>query len=445
MYWMNYFGRLLLGGLILSVPLASAQQMSPDALQQILNRLDTLERQNQALLTEVQELRKAVKAAQANTASETEQLGEKVNVTAQEVKDQEQTKVQSSQRFPLSLTGMFLFDAFATTGQTGYTAQSSGPYGTASPDGATLRQSIIGFDFHGPQLPGGGKIYGSLLTDFFAQANAADVMRIRRGILVFDWGARSVKVGQDRSILAPFEPDSFARVGIPPLAGAGNLWLWRPQVTYEERIPIGSNLRLTLQGSVFETDESYAVPYMPNTISPEPRPALQARAELSDKPTEQSRFSVGVGFHRSSTHFLEQSTPSRVVSVDFRYKPFSRVELTGAFFRGENFANLGGEPPGVTVYEEMVVPIRGAAGWMQAAFPVTSRLTFDVYAGRQVNNRHDLNEYEIARTFNYAGNVLYRIAPNVVLGLEASRDRLEFLMSQPLLANRYDATIAYLF
>jgi len=121
------------------------------------------------------------------------------------------------------------------------------------------------------------------------------------------------------------------------------------------------------------------------------------------------------------------------------------MELTGGFFDGKNFANLGGEPPGVTVKNGIVVPVRGAAGWMQPAFPVTRRITFDIYAGRQVNNQQDLNTYDVARTLNYAGNVLYRIAPNVVLSFEASQNRLQFFMSNPLLTNRYDATVAYLF
>ncbi|MBV8811479.1 MAG: hypothetical protein JO033_22655 [Acidobacteriaceae bacterium] len=444
MSWTNYFGRLLIGGMIVLPVLA--QQTSPDALQQILHRLDTLERQNQALLAEIQELKKAIKTSQESAPAQTEELQEKVNTTQQEVKDQAQTKVEASHRFPVSLTGMFLFDAFATGGQTGYAVQEYGPYGTSSPNGATLRQSIIGFDFRGPQLPGGGKVWGSLQADFFAQVNDTDYMRLRRGIVVFDWRARSLTFGQDRSIIAPLEPDSVARVGIPPLAGAGNLWLWRPQATYEERIPIGADWRLALQGSVFETDESYATSELPSTISPpQPRPAGQVRVEFSDKPRERSRFAVGLGFDHSSTHLLGQSAPSQVVSVDFRYRPFSKMEVTGGFFQGKNFANLGGEPPGVTIENGIVVPIRGAAGWMQAAFPVTPRITFDIYAGRQVNNPHDLNAYEVERTLNYAGNIIYRVAPNVVLSFEASQNRLQFLASSPLLTNRYDATVAYLF
>jgi hypothetical protein len=82
---------------------------------------------------------------------------------------------------------------------------------------------------------------------------------------------------------------------------------------------------------------------------------------------------------------------------------------------------------------------------MQVALPITSRLTFDFYAGRQANNAEDLNDYEFVRTLTYAGNVLYRLSPNVIIGLEASRNQLEYLTGRQLLTNRYDATLAYLF
>jgi hypothetical protein len=120
--------------------------------------------------------------------------------------------------------------------------------------------------------------------------------------------------------------------------------------------------------------------------------------------------------------------------------------LSGTVFHGENFSNLGGASPGFAYNSTgMVIPVRGSAGWVQLAFPVTRRLTFDIYGGRQWNNAGDLNDYGLARTFTYAGNALYRIAPNIVLGFEVSQSRLDFIDIHQALSNRYDATVAYLF
>lgn len=428
--------------------LGRAQQQSPEAFQRILDRLDTLEKQNEALLAEVQQLRAAVKAAQAESAARTQTLQDRSDVTAQQVKDQAQTKVESSQHFPISLTGMLLFDSYLFTGPPDPEYSYLTGYAAGDPSaGATLAQSIIGLEFRGPQLPGGGKVHGSISMDFYSEYRGYNLFRLRRGVLSFDWSRRSFIVGQDKPLIAPLEPTSFARVGVPPLSGAGNLWLWLPQARYEERFPISENTRATAQVSVLETNEFYAAPYLPSNLPMEgARPAIQARFEIQHHWNESSRFAFGIGTHASSSHLIGVSVPSRVISGDAFYKPFEKLEISGTILHGKNFANLGGQPPGVTVQDNgQVIPIRGTAGWMQVALPVTSRLTFDFYAGRQANNAEDLNAYEFVRTLTYAGNVLYRLSPNVVIGLEASRNQLEYLTGRQLLTNRYDATLAYLF
>ncbi len=284
--------------------------------------------------------------------------------------------------------------------------------------------------------------------DFYGEGNTAYNFRIRRGDVSFDWKNRSIVFGQDKSIIAPLQPTSFARVGVPPLSGSGNLWLWRPQVTYEERIPFSKTNTATLQASAFETDESYTAPSLAAPSSLESgRPAVQARVKLQHDWSEQSRVAVGIAGDGSTSHILGQSIPSRVISADLFVKPWSWFELSGTILRGKNFANLGGIPAGVTIVatKQTVIPIRGSAGWLQAAFPLTKRLTFDLYAGKQVNNPRDLSAYEVSKSETFAGNILYRIAPNVVLGFEGARNRVQYLNASTFWIDRYDATVAYLF
>ena len=452
MSWKNCWHKASLFCIFFSIAagiLNAQQQITPDTLQRILDRLDTLEKQNEALLNEVKELRQAVKSAQAEAGAQSERLEEKADVQSEEIKTEAQTKIASSQRFSMSLTGMLLFDTFffQQGNSSTYIPDNYNPYAFGnSPAGATLRQSIIGFDFGGPQLPGGGQVHGSLSMDFWAQAGTNDIFRIRRGVLSFDWKNRSVIVGQDKSLIAPLQPTSFAWVGIPPLSGAGNLWLWRPQVRYEERVPFSASSRAILQAGVLETDESYSAPYLPSSVEIySGRPALEARFAFEHQWSDETRMSIGIGGHASQTHILGQSVPSTVLSLDGLYKPIRHVEFSGTIFHGENFANLGGLPPGITVRDGTPIPIRGTGGWLQLALPLTSRLTFDVYGGRQLNDRNDLDSYEVYRTLTYASNVLYRISPNVIIGFEGSRNDIENFNMQRLLTNRYDATIAYLF
>jgi hypothetical protein len=127
------------------------------------------------------------------------------------------------------------------------------------------------------------------------------------------------------------------------------------------------------------------------------------------------------------------------------YKPSRWIDFSGSVVHGENFSNLGGIPPGFRIDGSSILPIHGTAGWVQVALPVSSRLTFDMYAGRQLNRAADLSAYEVARSLTYAANALYKIAPNIVLGVEAAQDRMDYLNNFGFKTNRYDATAAYLF
>lgn len=453
MSWNSYSRRRALIAtfvFLLRPTLFAQQQPSPETVSRILDRLDQLEKQNEQLLSEIRTLRAEVQKSSAATAQPSSPpLEERVSAAEQRITEQAQTKVEASQRFPITLTGMFLVDAFAGKGSNNplfLDAYSNYALGTPG-GGATLNQSIIGLDFHGPVLPAGGRVNGTLAMDFYGGSDSAYMFRIRRGFVSFDWKNRSIIFGQDKSIIAPLQPTSFARVGIPPLSGSGNLWLWRPQFTYEERVRISTLTKATLQASVFETDESYTRPSATQEYAPQDRPAVQARAEVQHQWSEDLRISAGVSGSGSTSHILGQSVPSRVISADLVIKPVAWFEFSGAVFRGKNFANLGGIPNGVTVLTgtQTIVPIHGSGGWLQAAFPVTSRLTFDVYAGKQVNSPRDLSAFEVLHSQTVAANALYRLAPNVIVGLEAGRNRIEYLNTLNFWSNRYDATVAYLF
>ena len=443
---------------VLSVVLVFGQEpKSADATQKILDRLDALEKQNQALLEEIKSLRHAIQAQQfpqQGTLNDGQQKQEnqeptsdRLDLAERRIEEHEQSKVGTSQRLPVWLTGMVLFDSNLINGTKNYFFQENhGAYTEGSPGGgASLSQSIIGFKFQGPRVAGGGQVNGSISFDFSTRVGDQDVFRIRNGEITFDWRTRSLTVGQDKAIIAPLQPTSFAHVGIPALSGAGNLWLWRPQIKYEERLNLFANTQAVFQGAVLATDETY-IGYLPaNTAFEAVRPAIQERIALRHKANEQTNFSIGIGGHESESHIAGRSVPSRVISADFLYKPFNWMELSGTLLHGENFANLGGLPTGVTVEGNRVIAIRGSAGWLQLALPVTSRLTFDAYTGKQANIARDLTPYQVASTLTYAGNVLYRVGPNVMLGFEGSHERILYLNNIQILANRYDATVAYLF
>jgi len=441
----------LLPGLVIGAEDRTDSQNA--ALQTILQRLTALEDQNRQLLEEVQALRQEMAASrspaqpapQAAVAAPQPSLDERLDVAERRIEEQSQTKVEAAHKFPVTLTGMLLFNAFSNS-----QPNSSNYYlpTTDSPSGGTLRQSTIGLQFQGGGLPGGGKVSGNLVMDFFEPTDHG-WLRIRTGDLSFDWRNRSFSVGQYSPLISPYQPSSFAEVGIPPLAGAGNLWLWLPQARYEERIHLSAATGITGQLAVLETQETYA--QNPNVhydgFQPN-RPALEGRAAFWHKFDDERRFEVGAGFHVSTTYVLYASVPSRVYSVDWLAVPWSKLRLTGTMFRGENFANLGGLPPGFKVvdpYQPFVEPVQGGGGWAQASSPITSRLTLNIFGGIQNNRVTDLTFGGVVQNFSYAGNLMYRISPNVIISFEALQARTRLLSEPEQVRNRYDLAFAYLF
>jgi len=429
---------------------------SPATIKQILDRLESLEKENRALVEEVRMLRQEVNASHnavpptASASPEQAQqipLEDRVAVEERRTAEQAQTKVEAAHKFPIQLDGMLLFNAFAnsTTSTPGSEYLLTGP----NTSGATLRQTLLGLNFQGPSLPGDGKVNGFLMMDFFggyADPQAIRV-RLRRAGLSLDWTNRSFSVAQDKPLISPYQPDSLAEVGIPPLAGAGNLWLWLPQAKYEERLHFGSDNGLTAQLAVIQTDESYMVPPYGFTGTVEPaRPALEGRFAFWHKFDDFRRFEIAPGFHVSTSHIAGQSVSSHLGSLDWLFVPTSHIRFTGTFFKGQNVAGLGSLGNGFAVTPSgQISPVDSTGGWAQLAFPVTSRLTFNVFSGIENDSSEYLRPSSLVRNWTYASNVMYHLGSNVIVSLEALQMRARTMAAEKQLQNHFDLALGYVF
>ena len=429
---------------------------SRDLMVQVLQRMDALEQENRKLIEEVHALRQELDASRgrsipASTAQENQpSLGDQVAVNEHRIEEQAQTKVEASQKFPLSLNGMLLFNAFANSA--GSTSEISGGYGLLTGpnrDGATLRQTLLGIRFQGPALPGDGRINGSLMMDFWAgdPAPGSNWLRLRRADISLDWQNRSFSVGQDKPLIAPYQPDSLAEVGIPPLAGAGNLWLWLPQARYEERLHFDANDGLTGQVALMETGETYANVSDEYASSLEAaRPALEGRIAFWHKFDDVRRMEFGSGFHTSSTHVAGSSVPSRIASLDWHIVPFSKLDFTGTVYKGENVANLGALGNGFTILgDDTPTAVHSSGGWTQVSIPLTNRLAFHLFGGIEDDRGAYSAAYGIVRDVSYGSNVMYHLGPNVVVSLEALQMRGRSFSGAREIQNHYDLALGYLF
>jgi hypothetical protein len=436
--------------------LLSAQQKSD--LQQILDRLDRIEQENKTLTDEVRALRAELAASRSAAAltvtpAPTAPIDERVEVAEQRIADQAQTKVEASQKLPITLTGMVLFNAWMNgraNGGAEYPTTAS-QTNNSSAAGATISQSVLGMKFQGPEVLNGGQLSGSIYFDTWggSPSNSLNhLIRVRTATVQIDWKDTSIVAGQDKPIVSPREPDSLAQVQVSPLTGAGNLWLWQPQVRVDQRFHFGPQVGLTAQVGVYETSEpSYASRGGDNSaIASVPRPGIEGRFEFWRKFGEHARIEIAPGFHESTTHAGGFSAPSRLGTVDWLIQPVSKIRLTGMFFTGENAAGLGGLRQGFSIFNDIrAVPIGANGGWAQFSYLATKRLTFNIFSGEENDRAADLLSGDIHRNFMYAGNAIYRLGSNVLIGMEVSQIRTNYFLLPSKLNNHYDLSLAYLF
>jgi hypothetical protein len=441
-----------------AAPPVAPQSENPSNMQKVMDRLDQLEREDQKLLDEIRQLRTELKEmtaqpAAANSPPDTE---ERLEVQESRTAELAQSKVEASQRMPLSLTGMLLFNAFQNGRYSGSGLNDPVTAAlTAGPrlSGATLRQTILGLRFNGPDLIGGGKVSGTLYMDFFGGSVTPNnnLVRLRIATLDLAWKNTTITIGQDKPIVSPREPTSLAQMGVSPLTGAGNLWNWSPQAHIEQRFSFGESSGLRVQAGVYQTAENQSSSvYAPNvSYTPErARPGYQTRIEYfhgTDSPNSR-RFEIAPGFHISETHVEGASIPSRVFTLDGMVRPVPAIEITGAFYRGENVSVLGALRQGFTVLPSDVInPVHATGGWGQITLFPAARGSFHFYAGEERDRPSDLIGAAITSNFVYAGNFVYKLAPNVLAAIELSQVRTTWLNTGVRLNNHYDLALAYLF
>ncbi len=443
--------------------------------QQILQRLDQLEKENRNLADEVHALRSEIAGARLPPASPAPpQTGaasagtplntppepvnvspvpteERVAVQEQRTEELSQTKVEAAQRMPVTLAGMVLFNSFVN-GRASGGAQNpltASLADSVSRGGASLSQSIVGLRLQGPRILGGGQVRGSIDLDLWGGTASSlnHLVRMRVATIQVDWKNTSVTVGQDKPLIAPRDPDSLAQVAFSPLTSAGNLWLWSPQARIEQRFAMGDNAGLRAQASLYQTSEPAAavVPRYQSTLSTA-SPALEGRFEFWDQYSSHGRIEIAPGFHASETHVAGLSIPSRLFAIDWMLQPLAKWRFTGTYFHGRNAAGVGGLRQGFNFADEnQFTAVRTSGGWAQISFLATKRLTFNSYAGQESDNAADLLAGQISRNFVYAVNSQYRLGSNILLGLEASQTRTTYTGGKIRLVNHYDLALAYLF
>lgn len=441
--------------LLASASPASAQAQSEPSLAAILQRLERLEQQNQALTEEVAELKRQLAGTPA-----AKPLEERLEVQERRTEELADTKVQASQRLPISITGMLLFNAYSNGRFNGTSENPTSASVNAVPrtKGGAMRQSLVGLLFRSPTTVLGAEVNGSLFMDFFSgpttvgdrlvSNNLTRQMRLRLATVQLDWGATSLLVGQDKPLISPREPNSLAQVGVSPLTNAGNPWLWQPQVRLEQRLNLGAQTDLRAQVGIFQTVEG-AGGLAPEGVAPtveSSRPGYQGRLAFHHGFGNEGHIEFAPAFHASATHVIGTSVPSRLYTVDWSLAPNARMAFTGMYYKGHNTSPLGTIRQGFTVIGPgKAIAVHSNGGWAQLSFEATPRLTLNLFGGQHDDRDSDLRAGAIGKNFAYAGNAQYRIAPNIIVAFETMKLRTTYIGPGLRRNTHYDLALGYRF
>ncbi|MFN0101954.1 MAG: hypothetical protein ACKV2U_07675 [Bryobacteraceae bacterium] len=416
--------------------LLTAMPMAAQDLTAILTRLEKLESENRELKQEVKQLRELVEGKPS--------VPERLEIVERRVEEQASTKVEAANKFPVTLTGMALFQTFYNTLGSNTvdvpTTAAAVPGRTAA--GATVRQSVIGLRYHGPETLWGGKVSGSLMMDFWDgnTEGATTPFRIRTADFTVDWATRSFSAGLMKPLISPHNPDSMAYVGITPLTSSGNLWRWQPQVRFEQRAGWFKGQAALMQTA----EDSTGAPA--NLLNNRRRPGLEVRGVVGKSWDGERSIEIGVGGHVSESRVGAQSLPSRIASMDWMISPVARLSVSGFFFRGENVHHLGALRQSFRVAANGTVDtVHSTGGWAQVSVSATNRVTFNWFAGIHDDRDSDLNRGQNGRNRSGGANVMFKMAPNVVLSFEGMQIRSNYVGTVNRRLNRYDLSIAYLF
>lgn len=403
------------------------------------------------------------------------QLEEDVQLANSKIQEQSQTKVESSSKYRVRLSGLALFNLFENRGTVDSVdipqiATPPGALSSASIFGGTLRQSQIGLEAFGPDVAG-AHTSAEIRFDFaggFPQApngNNLGLVRLRTGEVRLDWGDTSIVGGQDYLFFSPLAPTSFASVAIPALSYSGNLWGWTPQVRVEHRFHVSEESTILVQGGILQplSDEYVNSGY---TRTPTPgeqsgQPAYSARLAWSHSAFRQNVVAGIGGYYARQNWGFGRKVDSWVGTADLTVPLGQFLEFTGQFYRGRAVGGLGGgigqsvlweTPLGSPATE--VYGLESMGGWVQLKVKPTRKFEINGAFGDDNPFSSELRRFEnnpiyanglLSRNLTPFVNFIYRPRSDVVFSLEYKHLKTFTLDSNANAANHINLSVGYIF
>jgi hypothetical protein len=303
----------------------------------------------------------------------------------------------------------------------------------ASAAGATVRQSRVTLVASVPEFAGGG-LSGELDVDFFGGQQPSTggrtfpLLRIRRAFAELTGRQWALFVGQEAPPITEVNPSSLASIGFPEFAGAGNLWLWIPQIRASADLPAMSGIRLGLQVAALAptSGESQTAFFtQPDIAERSSRPYLEGRVRArwgeGDQPAE---VSVGGHYGWLATG-PDRRAHTKAVAGSVWVPLLRQLELRGEVFTGQALAGLGGGGIGQNFGRDSVA-VSTTGGWAQLNLRPSP--AWEIGAGGGIDDPDDGDldlQTQRLRNLSLEAHLVWRRAP-IVLGGEVRHTKTRY-------------------
>jgi hypothetical protein len=380
--------------------------------------------------------------------------------------------VTSQNKFPVTLYGMLLVNAFYDTALTNIqdvpllaAKQGSDALGNDKSFGMTARQSRLGLKYQGGEVAG-AKLSGLVEMDFFGGKAALgnginmDLLRLRLAYGRLDWTNVAFEAGQDWSVFAPLNPTSLASYAIPAMSGSGNPWIRSPQFRAELHNSLTGTNVAQLQVAATDPDVGdYQTAQFLTVRTPAigergRMPAIDTRLALTNRSTGRD-FTFGLSAHYGrgknagaiGALNFQRPVDSWGVAVDYSLPITRKFLLTGEAYEGRALGifsvSTGESVLPIGTPGEHGVESRG--GWIQAQYNFTPRWQTNISYGLDAQNVNNLRVGDRDKNQTYMANLLFKLSPSVTFAWEYRRFLTHFKNQRASNENGDQANLAVLY
>jgi hypothetical protein len=461
----------------LAAALHATQQQVEQSQQQIQQMQAEIERLRALLAAKEASPKPAGQPPAPATTTDSSETSEDIDILKSASAQQQQTKVESSSRFPVRLKGLVLFNFFnnqGTVDQIDLPSSALLPSTTSSntSTGASLRQMVLGLEGTGPVLSG-AQTSARVSMDFFggvtgsATSGPAGTVRLRTAAISAAWNHDTLEANYDTPLISPLSPDSFATVAQPSLAWSGNLWTWAPQFLWTHTLPLAKASRtFTFELGLLDTQTLNAASNLTQRSigagEASGQPSYETRLAYGSGKGER-RFELGIGgLYGRKDYKGNQRVDTWATTADWRVPFGNRLHFAGELYRGRGLGDLGGGAYRNTVTYSFpnstatyLRALDAEGGWLQWSYKLSSTLSANASLGQDSASGNELRSsipltgagpiFFYARNRSIVGNLIFRPWSSIILSPEYRR-----LQSWPILgsantANIYTLTFGYQF